>query len=118
MFELFGFRQALPVLVMSALILVATMPSASAGIVTTLEIAQTSQLDLEKDRLRDLLAREDVQHALESRGIDPLAAKERVNSMTDTEIRTMAAKLDQLPAGGHLNTTELLLIIILIILLI
>jgi len=92
--------------------------SANAGIVTSTEIVDAEQLVLEREQIRELLAREDVQQALSTQGVDINAAKQRVDSMTTAEVKMLAAKMDQLPAGAGLSTIELLLIIIIIILLV
>jgi len=59
-----------------------------------------------------------VQQQLIQLGVDPVAAIDRVNQMTEVEIARMQGKIDQLPAGAGLSTVDLLLIIILLILLI
>ena len=92
--------------------------SAHAGIVTSSQIVDAEQMALEREQIRDLLTREDVQQALAAQGVDVNAAKQRVDSMTNAEVQMLAAKMDQLPAGAGLSTIELLLIIIIIILLI
>ena len=46
------------------------------------------------------LERQDVQATMVARGVDPLEAKARVGSLSDAEIRQIADKIDQLPAGG------------------
>ncbi len=51
-------------------------------------------------------------------GVDPVAAIDRVNQMTEVEITRMQGKIDKLPAGAGLSTVELLLIVLLIVLLI
>ena len=58
--------------------------------------------------LNHLLAREDVQNALINQGIDPLEAKYRIDSLTDSEAAQIADKLDQLPSGGDFFVTLLI----------
>ncbi len=47
-----------------------------------------------------LLDRTDVANGLKAYGVDPQAAKARVNAMTDREVRTLRGNIDALPAGG------------------
>ncbi|HUQ73855.1 MAG TPA: PA2779 family protein [Burkholderiales bacterium] len=53
-----------------------------------------------KERVVSLLERSDVRAQLESLGVNPADAKARVASLTDVEAAQLAAKIDQLPAGG------------------
>jgi len=88
-----------------------------AGIVSTTDIVEIKQVQLEREYLIETLAREDVKIMLKVEGIDGAAAEERVASMTNIEVQTLAAKMDQLPVGEGLSTMEWLLVIIIIILL-
>jgi len=84
---------------------------ASAGIVTTDQIAA----GIERDRVSSFLDRADVQAQLQSNGVDPQAARARVNALTDDEIAKVASQIDQLPAGGDFLS---LLVVVFIVLLI
>ena len=53
-----------------------------------------------KDRVTTFLNRTDVRAQLESMGVNPADAKARVASLTDDEASQLAAKIDNLPAGG------------------
>ena len=53
-----------------------------------------------KDRVITFLNRTDVRAQLESMGVNPADAKARVASLTDDEASQLAAKIDNLPAGG------------------
>ena len=87
-----------------------------AGIVSTEDMLSNRHSEQLRERLSGLLVREDVQNALQARGVDPFAAQQRVQSMTDNEVMALAEHIDQLPAGGRLSTTQWLLIIIIILL--
>jgi hypothetical protein len=71
-----------------------------AGIVSTDEVAAAVQTQGARDRLRDLLARNDVRDQLQSFGVSPAAAQERVGAMTDAEVASVAGRIDSLPAAG------------------
>lgn len=92
--------------------------SAHAGIVTTQEMLDAQQLAAQRTRLDELLARAEVQTALMARGVAVEAARDRVASLSDSEIQTLAVQMDQLPAGGKLSTLEIVLLVIIIILII
>jgi len=53
-----------------------------------------------KERVIGFLNRTDVRAQLESMGVNPADAKARVASLTDDEAGQLAAKIDNLPAGG------------------
>jgi hypothetical protein len=71
-----------------------------------------------RDYLNTLLAREDIQAALVSRGIDPQEAQKRIDSLSDTEVNDIVNKLDQLPAGGVLGTILVISFLVFVVLLI
>jgi hypothetical protein len=59
--------------------------------------------------------RQTVQQLI-ARGVDPAEAELRVGQMTDAQVLTLQGKIDALPAGAGIGTTNLLLIIIVLIL--
>jgi len=65
-----------------------------------------------RDYLHQLMARKDIQDAIIARGIDPIEAKARIDSLSDAELVRIADQIDQLPAGG--GAVEFLLITILV----
>lgn len=69
---------------------------ASAGIVPTDQIVAAA----ERDQIRNFLDRADVRAQIQVLGVDPQAARARVDALSDDEVATLAGRLDQLPAGG------------------
>lgn len=57
----------------------------------------------ERAALAQTLSRADVAQQLQGMGIEPKAALERVNAMTDQEVRDLAGQVNTLPAGAHSN---------------
>jgi len=84
---------------------------ASAGIVTTDQVASSTQ----RERVRNFLDRQEVRAKLESLGVDPNAAKARVDALTDREANDLAARIDQLPAGGDILGLVFTVFIVLLI---
>jgi hypothetical protein len=76
-----------------------------------------AQGQFERDKLRQFVDREDVAAQLRSLGVDPAAAKERINALTDDEVQSIAGQLDNLPAGGLVEILLILVIVWLIYLL-
>ena len=73
------------------------------------------ELDADRARLNEALAREDVRAALLSYGVDPAVVQKRVSSLTADEVQRMNAQMDQLPAGGDVLGVLLTIFIILLI---
>lgn len=89
------------------------MPTSSiAGIVTTEEVQSSAQ----RDQVLNFLARSDVQARMQSMGVDPAAARDRVAALSDEEVATLSGEIERLPAGG----TEIIgaLVLVFVILLI
>ncbi len=77
-----------------------TVPAARARMIDTeTAIAVLRQQD-DRARLAVFLERQDVQQAMIRYGVDPDEAKNRVASLTDSEVAQLAQAMDQLPAGG------------------
>jgi hypothetical protein len=49
-------------------------------------------------------------------GVKPELAKQRVDALTDAEVVSLAGKIDTLPAGGALSSTDLIIILLVAIL--
>ena len=64
-----------------------------AGMVTTGSL-------LERERIATLLERADVQAQLRAHGVSPGEVKARVAALTDAEAAELAARIEELPAGG------------------
>jgi hypothetical protein len=96
-----------------------------AGLMTLLafparaEIVSTEQVvtQTDRDRVRAFLEREGTEKQLQTFGVSSETAKERVNAMTDEEIRIVAGKIDRLPAGAALSQTDWIIVLLLFILL-
>ncbi len=86
--------------------------SAFAAMIGTETMLDTSRGQEARVFLKQLIAREDVRTALIKQGIDPIEAKMRINSLSDTEATYISDKIDQLPAGS--GAIEVVLIISLI----
>ena len=53
-----------------------------------------------RDHLKTLISKNDIKKSLIYQGIDPMEAKSRVDSLSDSEVIEVADKIEQLPAGG------------------
>jgi hypothetical protein len=74
--------------------------TAQASLVSTDEMLAGSETVAARERVDRFLARDDVRQALQAQGVNPQAAAERVQAMTDAEVEQLAGRIDQAPAGG------------------
>lgn len=86
--------------VLSILALSLHLPAANAAMVGTEAVVSATQAQQDRERLAQTISRADVQQQLVARGVDPAQVQARLESLTDEEVQTLAANMDQLPAGG------------------
>jgi hypothetical protein len=86
---------------MAIVMLVTSLPInfAQATMVTTDQVVAQSELAGDRERVVRFMAREDVRQQLLALGIDPDEAARRADTLSDGEVRQIAGKLDELPAG-------------------
>ena len=86
---------------------------ATAGMIGTDQaVATTAQMD--RTTVVNFLTRADVSGQLQSMGIDPSSAKDRVNAMSDQEVQQLAGRINSLPAGADVSWGGVLLVILII----
>lgn len=88
--------------------------SAHADIVSTELLVSQEQAQQMRDRLSSSLAEAEVIEHLQSHGVDPAQAADRVAALSTAELQVLAEQFDDLPAGGDI---ALLLVVIILILL-
>ncbi|QEA40370.1 hypothetical protein FGL86_15655 [Pistricoccus aurantiacus] len=102
-------------LVLGSLPVAAAQATAASELISTQQALQADQANADRERILDVLARDDVQRQLELQGVDPQEVKDRVAALSDAEARQMADQLDQLPAGAS-SVVGALLVIFLVLL--
>jgi hypothetical protein len=90
------------------------LPAANAALVGTEAVVSAAQAQQDRERVLNTLNRDDVKAQLLARGVDPAQVQARLESLTDEEAQTLAANMDQLPAGG--DALGLLVFIFLVLL--
>ena len=105
-------------LVLSLIMLPFTTQAAMIG---TGAVIGSAQGQTDRDKVRDFMARAEVQEQLQVLGLNPDTAKDRVNAFTDQEVQHLAGKIDSLPAGAIggwevVALTALLIIVIYVLL--
>jgi len=86
-----------------------------AGMIGTDQIASAASAQTDRAAVLSLMSRADVASQLQTLGLDPKVAKDRVAAMTDEEVRSLAGKLDSLPAGATSGWVWVAVIIIAVV---
>ncbi len=106
---------------MAAVLFVMSVPIgvANAGLISTEQVVEREAAAQDRARIFDFLARQDVRAQLTEFGVDPAMAEARVAGLSDAEIRSVAGRIDQLPAGqdvfGAILSTALIIFVVLLI---
>lgn len=93
-----------------------TINSSSATIIQNDQLVSQIQLDQKRQALSDSLLRDDVKERLLNLGVDPSDVQTRIGALTDSEVNSLQAKVDSMPAGsGALGTVVLVLLIFILL---
>jgi Family of unknown function (DUF6627) len=85
---------------MTMLLMSLPVQTVQAAMVRTETVWTLSTAKSVRENLNQFLKREDVKAIMTAQGISPIEAKARVDSLSDAEIKQIADKMNQLPAGG------------------
>ncbi|WP_373035596.1 PA2779 family protein [Sulfurimonas sp.] len=89
----------------------------SAQIASTGAVLGQSTMVSSKEKLVQIISREDVAKRFQELGVDSKAIEARVASMTDEEASTIAHQIDTLPAGADAGASILGAIVLIFIVL-
>ena len=71
-----------------------------ASMIGTDQAAAAASAQVERDAMLNLISRTEVAGQLQSMGLDPQIARDRVGAMTDQEVHTLAGRVETEPAGA------------------
>ena len=74
--------------------------TSSTPLASTADVLSAQSQNDARDRIAQVLAREDVQRQLVAQGVDPAEVEKRVAALSDSEAQQMADQLDSMPAGA------------------
>lgn len=89
---------------------------ALADSVSTQELTMQVELQLQRDDVRELVAREDVREALLGYGVNLADVDSRIDNLTTSELLQLENRLAELPAGGSIGGAILGIILIFVLL--
>jgi hypothetical protein len=73
---------------------------AQAGLVTTLQAVEASTRTQDLAAVNAALARAEVRAQFAALGVEPAQVESRVAALTDSELRTLAGQMNEMPAGA------------------
>lgn len=89
---------------------------AEAGVIGTLAGIEAAQRGRDLASVNAALAREEVRRQLAAMGVAPADVEVRLASLTDAELRTLAERIDSLPAGaGALEVLGIVFLVLLVL---
>lgn len=91
------------------------LQTVQAGMIGADQVAAVASAQTDRAAVLSLINRADVAQQLQSLGLDPRTAADRVTAMTDDEVRSLAGKINSLPAGAWSGWTVAVLILIIIV---
>jgi hypothetical protein len=91
------------------------IPVASATMVGTETVVKIAQAQQQRAHILASLNREDVKAKLKSLGVEPTQVQARVGALTDDETRQLAKSIDEMPAGGDILGSLVLIFLVLLI---
>lgn len=94
-----GWRKAAVAVLAVSVLNLGMTSAAQAGIVSTSSIVQTDR-ESNLTSIRSTLARADIRAQMEKMGVDSTAVDQRIASMSDQELASMAKRMHNAPAGG------------------
>ncbi|MEA2094545.1 MAG: DUF6627 family protein [Pseudomonadota bacterium] len=100
---------------LSAILMIMPMVPVQAAMVGTGEIVNPAQSSLARGKLQQLLDQKAAQQQLQAWGVNPDLVKERIDSLTDSELARINQDIDKLNAGGTSILNVLLIIFIVFI---
>lgn len=77
--------------------------TAQASMIGTDQVVAAANAQSDRAAVLNALSRSDVSSQLQSLGLDPKTAQDRVAAMTDQEVHALAGQIDSAPAGAMSN---------------
>ena len=99
----------------SALTLVFSQTTpAYAGLIGTEQFMAQQLVDQDRETIRNVLDRDEARTLLEKHGVSKEQAQERIDALTDEEVRIVAQKFERLPAAGDGGILIAVLVVLLV----
>ncbi|AYF85966.1 PA2779 family protein [Pseudomonas sp. JS3066] len=95
---------------------VVPVTTAQAGMIGTDEAVSAQPQSTDHARIDAFLSKSEVQDQMRAMGVDAATARARAQALTSAEAAQLAQKMDSVPTGGNISTTDFIIILLVIIL--
>lgn len=92
------------------------VPVAQAEIITTGAYVEQVQSDAQREKVADMLQRDDVRAQMLAMGVDPSNVEARLAGLSDMEVQQLAGQMESLPAGAGIVEVLLFVVLVFVIL--
>lgn len=92
------------------------VPAARAAMIPTQKLIESSSTDHTRSQLQSMIARDDVRAELVRLGVDPVAAENRLATLTAEELQQLQGHMQDMPAGGSVLAVIGIVFLVLLIL--
>lgn len=96
----------------AAAVLIASLGQAAAGVYSSDQVVAQQQHQFSQQQVLAFVDSTEVQQKLIELGVSPDDAKQRIASMTTTELDALNTQLNDMPAGGIVGTIVTVLVVI------
>jgi hypothetical protein len=86
---------------------------AQAGVIGTDQVV-AAEAQAARATVASFVSRSDVASQLQTLGLSPQAASERVAALSDAEVASLAGRIEALPAGGIAGILPILVVVLLV----
>jgi hypothetical protein len=101
---------------MLAIAMSAQAPVVLAEIVDSDAMSMQNQAEQDRAKVQSFIDRANVKERLQAMGVSGVVAKDRVASLSEQEVHALAQRIDSMPAGGNLSSTDIIIILLIAIL--
>ncbi len=91
-------------------------PAVRAEMIGADQALARNQAEQDRAKVESFLDRSNVKERLQAMGVSGVVAKDRVASLSDEEVHALAQRIDSLPAGGRLSSSDIIIILLVAIL--
>jgi hypothetical protein len=96
-----GFKMVCRLLVVALMLL--QFPMVQAGMIGADQVVSAANAQADRNAVLSVLSRSEITSQIQSMGVDPKLAQDRVAAMTNDEVHALTGNLNSLPAGAMAN---------------
>lgn len=108
-------RRVIAVTLITSMCAMSVPMSSYASMISTEDAIVSAHGEQDRAKVDQFFQREDVQKALQEKGISYESAKARIDAMSDAEVASLADRVDEAPAGGDVLGVAFAVFVILLI---